>query len=125
MTVSNVTEAISDTISLDIFCAIAKGAAKSVVFKSTKDLTLKQFYSRINQLVRAGLVERIRGHYFLTSLEAIIYHSAIDVGFSNYGNLKAVDSIESSGHLGDYERLKLVKPILNEEPIQNVVKRVQ
>jgi hypothetical protein len=79
----------------------------------------------MNQLVRAGLVEGLRGHYFLTSLGAVIYHSAFDVGFINYGNLKAVDSIESSGHLGDNKRLKLVKSILNEEPIQNMVKRVQ
>ncbi len=65
--------AISDDRSLLLFNAIALSNSESSDILATRlNLTRKQYYSRMSELVRTNLVNRRNGKYFLTSLASHI-----------------------------------------------------
>ncbi len=119
----NILKAVSDSKSLDMFCSIAKGSVESEVLKNTKGLSKKQYYFRTKQLVKAGLVQRIKGFFSLTCLGAVVYHAqlVIEAGVKNYWKLKAIDSIQSSGGIEEHERVKLIKTILDDNTIESIL----
>ena len=78
---------------------------------------------RIKQLLKQGLIQRNKGSFSLTCLGDIVYHtqSVIEAGANNYWKLKAIDSIQSSAEIGDHERAKLVKTILEDSRIVSIL----
>jgi Mn-dependent DtxR family transcriptional regulator len=64
----------------------------------------KQYYSRLNHLINAGLVTRKSGKYFLTSSGKEVYELRILIGqaVENYWKLEAIDSIESQFQIKIY-----------------------
>jgi predicted transcriptional regulator len=123
VSVRDVLKAVSDSKSLDMFRSIAKGSVESEVLKETKGLSKKQYYFRMRQLLKAGLVQRVKGCFSVTCLGAVVYHSqlVIEAGVNNYWKLKAIDSIESSGELVEQERVKIIKTILDDNTVQNIL----
>ena len=123
VSVEDVMKAVSDSKSLDMFRSIAKGSIESEVLKQTKGLSKKQYYFRMRQLLKAGLVQRIIGSFSLTSLGIIVYHaqSVIEAGVNNYWKLKAIDSIQSSAEIGQHERTKLIKTIIDDSGIESIL----
>ena len=116
-------KAISDSKSLDMFRSIAKGSIESEVLKQTKGLSKKQYYFRMRQLLKAGLVQRSKGSFSLTCLGAVVYHAQLIVekGVNNYWKLKAIDSIQSSAEIGEHERMKLIKTIIDDSGIESIL----
>jgi len=123
VSVEDVMRAVSDTKSLDMFRSIAKGSIESEVLKQTKGLSKKQYYFRMRQLLKAGLVQRIKGSFSLTCLGAVVYHAQLIVekGVNNYWKLKAIDSIQSSAEIGQHERTKLIKTIIDDSGIESIL----
>jgi predicted transcriptional regulator len=123
VSVEDVLKAVSDSKSLDMFCSIAKGSVESEVLKETKGLSKKQYYFRMRQLLKAGLVKRIKGSFSLTCLGAVVYHAQLIVekGVNNYWKLKAIDSIQSSAEIGQHERTKLIKTIIDDSRIESIL----
>ena len=121
--VADIINTISDNKSLDLFCSIAKGSVESEVLKETKTLTRKQFYTRTSQLLHAGLIQRNKGSFSLTSLGSIVFHAqhVIETGVNNYWKLKAIDSIASSAEIGEHERMKLIKTIIDDSRIESIL----
>ena len=121
--VEDILHSISDGKSLDLFRSIAKGSVESEVLKETKAISRKQFYTRTSQLLQAGLIQRRKGSFSLTSLGIIVYHAqlVIEAGVNNYWKLKAIDSIESSGQIVEQERVKIIKTILDDNTVQNIL----
>lgn len=121
--VEDILSSISDGKSLDLFRSIAKGGVESEVLKETKGLSRKQFYTRTSQLLQAGLIRRSKGSFSLTSLGFVVYHAqlVIEAGVNNYWKLKAIDSIESSGQIVEQERVKIIKTILDDNTVQNIL----
>jgi predicted transcriptional regulator len=121
--VEDILHSISDGKSLDLFRSIAKGSVESEILKETKALSRKQFYTRTSQLLQAGLIQRSKGSFSLTSLGIIVYHAqlVIEAGVNNYWKLKAIDSIESSGEIVEQERVKIIKTILDDNTVQNIL----
>jgi predicted transcriptional regulator len=121
-TVEDVMHVIADSKSLDMFCSIAKESVESEALKKTKGLSKKQYYSRTSQLLKVGLIKRKNGRFSLTAFGAVIYHAqlVIETGIKNYWKLKAVDSIQSSAHIGEQERVKLIKSILADTRIERI-----
>jgi predicted transcriptional regulator len=121
--VEDILHSISDGKSLDLFRSIAKGSVESEVLKETKAISRKQFYTRTSQLLQAGLIKRSKGNFSLTSLGIIVYHAqlVIGAGVNNYWKLKAIDSIESSGQIVEQERVKIIKTILDDNTVQNIL----
>ncbi|HMK57537.1 MAG TPA: hypothetical protein VK462_00640 [Nitrososphaeraceae archaeon] len=123
ISVGDIIQSISDSKSLNLFCSIAKGNMESEELKETKGLSRKQFYTRTSQLLKQGLIQRNKGSFSLTCLGAIVYHaqSVIESGVNNYWKLKAIDSIESSGEIVEQERVKIIKTILDDNTVQNIL----
>ena len=123
ISVGDIIHSISDSKSLDLFCSIAKGNMGSEELKETKALSRKQFYTRTSQLLKQGLIQRSKGSFSLTNLGIIVYHAqlVIEAGVNNYWKLKAIDSIESSGEIVEQERVKIIKTILDDNTVQNIL----
>jgi predicted transcriptional regulator len=123
ISVGDIIQSISDSKSLNLFCSIAKGNMESEELKETKGLSRKQFYTRTSQLLKQGLIQRNKGSFSLTSLGIIVYHAqlVIEAGVNNYWKLKAIDSIESSGEIVEQERVKIIKTILDDNTVQNIL----
>jgi predicted transcriptional regulator len=121
--VVNILKAIGDSKSLDIFQCIAKGTVEGEVLKQKEGLSKKQYYFRTRQLLEAGLVQRIKGSFSLTNLGTVIYHAQLimEAGVNNYWKPKAIDSIQGSGQIGEEERIKLIKTILNDNQIESIL----
>ena len=121
--VEDIINSISDSKSLDLFCSIAKGSVESEVLKETKGLSRKQYYIRTRQLLKAGLIQRNKGSFSLTCLGAVVYHAqlVVETGVNNYWKLKAIDSIQSSAEIGEHERTKLIKTIIDDSGIESIL----
>jgi hypothetical protein len=119
----DILKAVSDSKSLGMFSSIARGSVESQLLKLTKGLSRKQYYLRTKQLLKAGLVQRIKGRFSLTCLGAVVYHAqlVIEAGVNNYWKLKAIDSITSSGEVGEQERTKLIKTIIDDNRIESIL----
>jgi predicted transcriptional regulator len=123
VSVEDVMKAVSDSKSLDMFRSIAKGSIESEVLKQKNGLSKKQYYFRMRQLLKAGLVQRIKGSFSLTCLGAVVYHAQliIEKGVNNYWKLKAIDSIQSSAEIGEHERMKLINTIIDDSGIESIL----
>lgn len=122
-TVLDVLEAISDTKSAELFSDIAKGTIASKLLKEKKDMSKKQYYHRMRKFLNIGLVKRVRGKFFLTNFGVVVYHAMeiVETGVGNYWKLKAIDSIQGSEQIGESERMKLIKSILNDKTIESIL----
>jgi predicted transcriptional regulator len=116
-------QAIADDKSLEIFCSIAKGEAKSAKIKRTRGLSKKQFYWRTRQMMKSGLITRKKGVFSLTAFGMVVYGAEVEIekALKNFWKLKAIDSIQSSGELGEQDCAKLIRTILNDEKIENIL----
>ena len=122
LSVEDTLHSISGSISLDLFCSIAKGNMESEVLKETKGLSRKQYYSRTRQLLKTGLIKRTKGSSSLTCLGAIVYDAqlVIETGVNNYWKLKAIDSIISGG-IEELERTKLIQTIIDDSRLEGIL----
>ena len=86
----------------------------------------KQYYSRLNHLINAGLVTRKSGKYFLTSSGKEVYELRILIGqaVENYWKLKAIDSIEtvlSEDDLSVEEQRRIINALIERNDIKNIL----
>ena len=101
---ADIFHAISDQGSLQIFNFIATEKKKKInsqTLQALNGLTRKQYYSRMHELMKFGLVKRTFGVYQLTAFGKIIYSSTlkIDAAFENHWSLKALDSLETTNKI--------------------------
>jgi predicted transcriptional regulator len=97
VSVAGVISAISDKITLSIFKSIALSENYNVkTLMANLRLTREECYWRMEKLMRAGLVKRIRGRYYtITSLGKVIFAMVvkIETAINYYWKLKAIDSV--------------------------------
>jgi predicted transcriptional regulator len=97
VSVAGVISAISDKIALSIFKSIALSENYNVkTLMANLRLTREECYWRMEKLMRAGLVKRIRGRYYtITSLGKVIFAIVvkIETAINYYWKLKAIDSV--------------------------------
>lgn len=119
----DILKAVADSKSLAMFRSIANGSVESEVLKETAGLSKKQYYLRTRQLLKTGLIQRNKGRFLLTCLGAVVYHAqlVVEKGVSNYWKLKAIDSIQSSAEIGEHERTKLIKTIIDDSGIESIL----
>jgi predicted transcriptional regulator len=119
----DILKAVADSKSLAMFRSIANGSVESEVSKETTGLSKKQYYLRTRQLLKTGLIQRNKGRFLLTCLGAVVYHAqlVVEKGVNNYWKLKAIDSIQSSAEIGEHERTKLIKTIIDDSGIESIL----
>jgi CheY-like chemotaxis protein/predicted transcriptional regulator len=88
---------LSDNKALNIFKIVALSSCDSNFIMREARLTLKQYYSRMTNLLKAGLVRKKEGKYYLTSLGKVFYNLQIiaENTLSNYWKLKAIDTFDN------------------------------
>jgi hypothetical protein len=117
-------KAISDDKSLVLFSTVALSSGRTRVLINRLELTRKQYYSRMSGLVKAGLIIRRNGNYFLTSFGKMVYQVQILIGkaVQNYWKLKAIDSIESSSYeLTTEERSKIIDTLIVDIELKQIL----
>src|SRR5918999_2771191 len=122
--VANILRAISDTMSLNLYKSIAtsNGEKGEDLLEKTK-ITRKQYYSRLSNLTKAGLIKRKHGRYFVTAFGKVVYDSeiAIENAFNIYWKLKAIDSIGISNELPKEEYSKIVDALIDNYEIKDML----
>jgi len=120
----NILNAISDDKALTLFKTIAFENNNSDTLLNKAKLTRKQYYSRIADLIKAGLVKRRSGRYFLTAYGKIVYdaHILVENAINNYWKLKAIDSLDSKD-LSKDEYAKVVNTLIdnNNNKIKEII----
>jgi hypothetical protein len=98
LSISDTIRAISDDKSLALFNTVALASRNTDILKTTLKLTRRQYYSRMSDLVKGGLIVRNSRKYFLTSFGKVVYEAQMIIGkaVEAYWKLKAIDSFETS-----------------------------
>ena len=124
-TVTDVLKTIADDKSLVLFNTIALSNGDTDIFISTLGLTRKQYYSRLQALLKGGLVKRERGKYSLTAFGMIVYHNQEIIGKAadQYWKLKAIDSIRASGtdELPQEQFHTIIDKLIANQEIKNIL----
>ena len=116
--------AISDKKGSDIFKSVALATSNTDILLTKLKLSRKQYYSRMANLVKAGLVKRQNGRYLLTSFGKVIssaylnLEAKIDNALDNYWKFKAIDSMELTS---EQERNKVISVLIDNQEIQRVL----
>lgn len=124
MSKKGIMSAISERKSSDIFKSVATATANTDVLITKLKLTRKQYYSRMSNLVKNGLVKRQKGRYLLTSFGKVIYSSymsleaKIDEALDSYWKLKAIDSLQFPS---TEEGNKVMSILIDNPDIQNAL----
>ena len=120
---SIVLSAVSDDASLELFKLVALTNGTSDVLRNRMDITRKQYYSRLYNLVQCGLIKRKDRKYFLTALGRVMYDAqiAIENAISDYWKLKAVDSIRITSDIPLGEQNKLIETLIEDPGIKNAL----
>jgi hypothetical protein len=120
---------LSDAKSLTMFQLIAAsspGGLRTMELNRNLQITLKQFYMRISNLVSAGLARRQGGRYFLTSYGKLIVASLDIMGkaSANFEKLVAIDSMEApniANNMPAEERRKIVEILISNRQIKEIL----
>jgi predicted transcriptional regulator len=122
LSVSNILSAISDDKSLVLFNTIALASGDSDILISRLNLTRKQYYSRLSDLINAGLIRRINGKYFTTSFGKVAYKAQELIGTAvQYSSkLQAIDSVESP-KFPPLELSKIIDTLISNSEIKEIL----
>ena len=122
--VETVFSALSDNKSLSLFNIIGIMSSHAPdeqptgeILISHMNLTSRQYYTRINRLVDAGLITRKRTRFVLTSLGSVVYetYKIIGAAIQNRWRLQAIDSLVNTliiHGMPTEERRKLINTLL-------------
>ena len=122
-TLAHIMDTLSDDKSLALFDTIALNGGNSTLLINTLSLTRKQYYSRLSNLTRAGLIKRKHGIYSLTAFGKVVYDSekSIENAFNMYWKLKAIDSIGITSELPKEEYSKIVDALIDNHEIKDML----
>ena len=119
---TQVLNAISDEISLNIFVIIKNDGKNTEGLRDELNITSKQCYHRINKLVDMGLVRRKGSYYNITSFGRVIFQAQekVAIAIKNLSKLKIVDVIRDSNLPRD-ECTKLVGEIIDDDELKEMI----
>jgi hypothetical protein len=122
VSVSDILSAISDDRSLVLFNTIALASGDSSILISRLNLTPKQYYSRLSDLIKAGLVRRMNGKYFVTSFGKVVNKAQELIGLAvKYSSkLQAIDSVESP-KFPAAELSKIIDTLISNSEIKEIL----
>ena len=84
------------------------------------NLTRKQFYTKLNELIKKGFIKKEKGKYYLTTFGKIVYDltsqykNKLDLVVEDYWKLKAIDLLDISDELTNDERYKIINHLFKQ-----------
>ena len=121
--VSAIFRALSDDKSLTLFNTVALSPGNSNLLTRNLNLTKKQYYSKIEQLSKQGLVARKDGKYYLTTMGKIIYElqNVVGIAVNDYWKLKAIDSLRIQDRLSEDQVAKLIETLVENQGLRDII----
>lgn len=94
---TEILDAICDAQSFGLFSAVANEGQSSDTLVDRLNISRKQYYTRIQKLVKTGLVKRKSGKYTLTFFGQVVYEAQLMLRkvVENRAKLGAVESVTS------------------------------
>jgi hypothetical protein len=128
VTVERSLKALSDDKTLVLFEMIAHQDMDPHSVLTKLGCTRRQYYSRILDMVSAGLIKREKGTYSVTSFGKVVYKAQklIGQGVSCQWKLKAIDSLEmniASSPVVQEEVVKIMNLLIDNEEIREILSR--
>jgi CheY-like chemotaxis protein len=119
----DILNALSDDKALDIFKIIALSNCDSNILITKTKLTLKQYYPKMDRLIKAGLVRKKDGNYCLTSFGKVFCNLQITAenALSSYWKLKAIDSFDN---LSKEEYHRYIDSLIDNYNIKRILTKV-
>ena len=98
VTLKDILRSIADDKSLLLINTIAELEQDSRRLKGIGQLTKKQYYSRLSNLLKCGLITRRHGKYHLSSFGKVVcaFNLEISNALNYFWELKALDSINEA-----------------------------
>ena len=132
LSTADVLRCVSDEKALSLFKAIAVSQnqdSSSITLMTKLTLSRKQYYSRMQKLMRAGLIiKRVDdGKYHFTSLGKIIFdiYGKIETAIKYYWKLKAIDSIMMMSVEGKklpaHECQRIIDTLIHNQEIKDIL----
>jgi hypothetical protein len=117
---------ISDDKSLELLNMVHHTLSREIdLVMARLGITKRQYYLRMNRLIKAGLVIRKRSKYLLTSFGKVVYESIklMEQAIEDYWRLNAIDSIErlSDNDIPIRERVKIVESLIDRKKLKRIL----
>jgi hypothetical protein len=121
--VANIFKTISDAISVELFKNISEEGNDTADLMSKTRLSRRQYYSRLSNFTRNGMVVRKNGQNHRTTFGRVVYHAlmTIEKAYVNYYNLKAIDSIGLYGSIPREEHNKIIDRLITDQDIRKIL----
>ena len=126
LTTAKILRTIADEKSMGLFRTIFQtGGIDSENLQDKTKLTRKEYYTRLADMVKAGLVMKTDGRYTLTAFGNVVYNSQMMVenGITNFWKLKAIDSLSMSKELPKEEQQKVADKLLKDQEIKEIIRK--
>jgi len=117
---------LSDSRTMNLFRGIAHTNHNGDI--TNLRLTRKQYYSRLSELIKSGLIHRKKGKYYLTTFGKIVFDALthvqlkIEYAITNIWKLKAIDSLEAYQEPSKEELETIIDALLGNN--NNDIKRI-
>ncbi len=120
MTLASVLKTISDPMSMELFKSISEAGSNSSDLRSKTRLSRRQYYSRISNFTRNGMLTKKHRRIYRTTFGRVIYHTLMTVenALSNYYKLKAIDSIHA---IPQEEHKKIIDTLITDPDIREIL----
>ncbi len=125
--ISDVLRILSDEKGFVIFKSVSNGDEnRSEMIRTKFKVSRKQYYTRMANLTRAGLIGKDKARYSVTSFGRVVHHSLslTETAIDNYWKLKAVDSVLNSKedhNLPEEEHQKIVESLIDNKEIKDLL----
>lgn len=120
-----VIDSLGDRKSLSIFRYIAKQPSDTSTLRNQLSLSRKQYYTRLSEMIEAGLVRKYHSNYTLTSFGKMVYDALeiIELGLTNFWKLKALDSLEfaKTAKVPQEERERVLESLIDNMKIKEIL----
>ena len=120
-----VIDSLGDRKSLSIFKYIAKQPSDTSTLRGQLSLSLKQYYTRLSEMVEVGLLRKYHSNYTLTSFGKMVYDALeiIELGLTNFWKLKALDSLEfaKTTKVPHEERERILESLIDNMKIKEIL----
>jgi predicted transcriptional regulator len=121
--ISAIFRALSDDKSLMLFNTVALSPGNSNFLTRNLNVSRKQYYTKMENICKQGLVARKNGRYYLTTMGKIIYElqKVIGTAVNDYWKLKAIDSLRIQDQLPEDQIAKLVDTLVENQGLRDII----
>jgi len=120
-----VIDSLGDRKSLSIFKYIANQPSDTSTLRGQLNLSRKQYYTRLSEMVEVGLIRKYHSNYTLTSFGKMVYDALgiIELGLTNFWKLKALDSLEfaKTARAPNEEREMVLESLIDNMKIKEIL----